>query len=231
MSDFFTGAGESNVLIEWAPHRDEPERVARDLQAAAQALENMHKMMVAAREVVVGDVKQHFASQSGPDGPWRPRATIRVSETFYTQTSSEGDPLTPGDIGYKSEEQSIIGLGGPLLQKTGAGMAGATARSSYTIESDPEGGSITFTADPPHYMLEHNRGIPDRETTGGFWEGPNPLPQREWLWLSAQAEQGIYRLFEEFVDDAVAIVMNPLTGGAEIRTQAGFFLSPTAFYG
>ena len=99
-------------------------------------------------------MKQHFASQSGPDGPWRPRATIRVSETFYTQTSSEGDPLTPGDIGYKSEEQSIIGLGGPLLQKTGAGMAGATARSSYTIESDPEGGSITFTADPPHYMLE-----------------------------------------------------------------------------
>ena len=225
MTDFFTGAGESNVLIEWGPHRDEPERVARDLASAAQALENMTKLMTAAREVVVGDVKSHFDAQSGPDGPWRPRATIRVSETFYTQAQ------TPGEIGFKSEEESIIGLGGALLVDTGAGRAGATARSSYTIETDPEGGSITFTADPPHYMLEHNRGIPDRETHGGFWEGPNPLPQREWLWLSAQAEQGIFRLFEEFVDDAVAIVMNPLTGGAEIRTTAGFFQSPTAFYG
>lgn len=225
MSDFFAGPGESNVLIEWAPHRDEPERVARDLQAAADALENMHKMMVAAREVVVGDVKSHFDAQSGPDGPWRPRATIRVSETFYTQAQ------TPGEVGFKSEEESIIGLGGALLVDSGAGKAGATARSSYTIEADPEGGSITFTADPPHYMLEHNRGIPDRETHGGFWEGPNPLPQREWLWLSAQAEAGIFRLFEEFVDDAVAIVMNPITGGAEIRTTGGFFQSPTAFYG
>ena len=150
-------------------------------------------------------MKSHFDAQSGPDGPWRPRATIRVSETFYTQAQ------TPGEIGFKSEEESIIGLGGALLVDTGAGRAGATARSSYTIE--------------------HNRGIPDRETHGGFWEGPNPLPQREWLWLSAQAEQGIFRLFEEFVDDAVAIVMNPLTGGAEIRTTAGFFQSPTAFYG
>jgi len=224
LTDFFTGAGESNVLIEWAPHRDEPERVARDLQAAASALENMTKMMLAAREIVVGDVKQHFAAQSGPDGPWPPRATVRVSETFFEQSALPGEP------GYKTEEESIIGLGGALLVKTGAGMAGATARSSYTIETDPEGGSITFTADPPHYMLEHNRGIPDRETRGGFWEGPNPLPQREWLWLSAQAESGIFQLFEDFVDDAVAIVMNPLTGGANIRTTEGFFQSPTAFY-
>jgi hypothetical protein len=185
----------------------------------------MSKMMLAAREVVVGDVKEHFATESGPDGPWRPRATISVSETFFTQTA------IPGESGFKSEEESIIGLGGPLLVKTGAGMAGATARSSYTIETDPEGGSITFTADPPHYMLEHNRGIPDRETYGGFWEGPNPLPQREWLWLSERAKDGIFQLFEDFVDDAVAIVVNPLTGGANIRTTAGFFQSPTAFYG
>lgn len=215
----------NGVVIEWAPHRDEPERVARDLNQAASALENMYKMMVAAREVVVGDVKQHFESQAGPDGPWDARATAQVSESFYTQSA------LPGEEGFKTEEESMIGLGsGPLLGR-GPGYAGATSRSSYTIESDAEGGSITFTADPPEYMLEHNRGAEGRYTEGGFWEGPNPLPKREWLWLSPSAEQGIYRLFEEFVDDAVAIVMNPLTGGAEIRTTEGFFLSPSAFYG
>jgi len=213
LSVFERAGGGGTVTFEWAPHEDEPLRVARDFNTAADALEDEYKMLVAAREVVVNDVKSHFETSSGPSGPWPPMA---------------GSVEELSGSGFEGEYR----LGGPsTLTATGAGRAVATARESYVIESDGLGGTITFEATPPDYMIEHNRGIPDRYTTGGFYEGPNPLPQREWMWLSETAANGIYQIFEDFVDDAVAIVMNPTTGGANIRTTAGFFQSPTAFYG
>ena len=234
--DFVNSSG--TLTFHWGPHSDEPFRVARDLDAAAAALEDEYKMLVLAREVVVFDVKSHFASETGPEGGWPPRSSARASEKFY-QTSTEN---LPEGISSQSTLEELrgaglaVGFGGPLLVKTGAGKAVATARSSFVIEADGSGGTITFAATPPDYMLEHNRGIPDRETHGGFWEGPNPLPQREWLWLSEAAGEAIFGIFEDFVDDAVAIVMNPLTGGASILSHVentagqGMFQSPTAFY-
>ena len=207
-----------SVTFEWAPHRDEPLRIARDFNTAADALEDEYKMLVAAREVVVGDVESHFAAGEGPGGTW---PALKLS--YYERKKLEGAAIMTDEL-LPSGEASY-------LTDTGAGRAVATARESYRIEADGLGGTITFDATPPHFMIEHNRGIPDRETHGGIADGPNPLPQREWMWLSEGAAQGIFHIFEDFVDDAVAIVMNPLTGGANIRTTAGFFQSPTAFYG
>jgi hypothetical protein len=220
----FVNGTQGELSFHWAPHEDEPLRVARALDEAAAALEDEYKMLLAAREVVVADVKSHFEASMGSEGAWPPLARSIENAPEFEFIPGVGHVPKTGDVTYRQ--------GGPsTLTKTGAGKAVATARSSYVIESGGEGGSITFAATPPDYMLEHNKGVEDRETHGGFYEGPNPLPQREWMWLSEKAADGIYQIFEDFVDEAVAIVVNPLTGGANIRTTAGFFQSPTAFYG
>lgn len=190
-------------------------------------------MLVAAREVVVHDVKSHFDQEEGPGGHWPTRATERASYKYDRTTAAD----LPAGISSQSTIRELreagltTGQGGPLLVESGAGKAVATARQSYVIEADGLGGSITFDATPPDYMIEHNRGSEGRYTEGGWWEGPNPLPQREWMWLSESAAQGIFQIFEDFVDDAVSIIVNPLTGHASIQTGATGFQSPTVFYG
>lgn len=223
---------EGTLTMTWAPHEDEPLRVARDLERAAAALEDEYKMLLAAREVVVFDVKSHFASETGPEGGWPPRSSARASEKFY-QSSTEDLPLGISAASSLEELRGAglaVGFGGPLLVKTGAGKAVATARSSFVVEASSLGGTITFSATPPEYMLEHNKGLPERETHGGFWEGPNPLPQREWMWLSEGAGEAIFQIFEDFVDDAVALVTSPLTGVTSVRTTGGFFQNPHQLY-
>jgi hypothetical protein len=202
------------ITMEWAPHRDEPLRVAASLDEAAASLENMQAVMRAARQAVVADIRMHFDQEMGSDGSWPARSTDTV-------TVLPGE-FTPGQ-GFSAGTAIRDESSGPLLVDSGAGRAAVTALSAYTIQTDVEGGSITFTAKPPHYMMEHNVGSPGRYTTGGFYDGPNPLPQREWLWLSEQAGEVIYELFSAFVDNAAAIVTSP-SGGTVLRGPGGMFV-------
>lgn len=215
------GVGAPGTLtIEWAPHKDEPLRVAAALDEAAAYMENMYPVLAAARQAVTADVKAHFDAGEGSDGAWPPLAGGTYTDPTFEFVTGQGYIETaPGGFSGKSA----------TLVKTGAGKAVATSIRSYTIATDPEGGTITFDATPPDYMLAHNMGLPERETHGGFFEGPNPLPQREWLWLSEQAGEVIFELFEQFVSDAAGIVVSP-QGGAVLRGPGGMFV-PTNIQG
>lgn len=227
LDPYSLGVG-GTLTIEWAPHKDEPLRVAADLDEAALYLEHMRPVLTAARQAVVHDVRDHFDSMEGSGGQWPEGSASgtraksqhgKATEAFYSQSALPGDP------DYVEFPGEFTGSGGPRgsLVDSGAGKASATSVSSYTIATDGEGGTITFTAMPPHYMLAHNEGLPDRETHGGFFEGPNPLPQREWLWLSEAAGEVIFELFEQFVADAAGIVVTG-QGGAVLRGPGGQFV-------
>lgn len=204
--------GGGTLEFEWAPHRDEPFRVAAAFDQAAVSLEHMRGMLSAASQIVRADVRSHFDAEEGPDGPWPTRAGSTESVQFA---------FVPGQ-GHVEVGRTVTGAGDwPLLNKTGAGIAGATANSAYHIETDPEGGTITFDAMPPDFMMAHNVGLPERE---------RPLPQREWLYLSEAAGEGIFQLFEDFVGDATALVTNPMTGITSIRSSLGTFTGPAQFY-
>lgn len=192
--------------IHWAPHRNEPELVAAALDEAAAYMENMRPVLTAARQAVVHDVRDHFESAEGSTGSWLARKGAEETVQFE---------FRPG-VGNVEVGRTIEGGGDwPLLDKTGAGKASATSTGSYTIATDSEGGTITFTAMPPHWMLAHNVGLPNRQS--------GPLPQREWLWLSEAAGEVIFELFEQFISDAVGIVVSP-TGGAVLRGPGGQFV-------
>jgi hypothetical protein len=195
---------EGSVSMHWGPHDDEPFRIARDFDIAAENLENFYPALSAARQLIAIDIRRHFDEGIGPDGPWAPLAGSVESGI-------------EGDTGYR--------IGGPShLTKTGAGRAVASSVESFSIEAGASQGEIYFSADPPDFMLTHNRGAMDRETYGGFWEGPNPLPKREWLYLSGEAQTGIFEIFDSFVADATAVIVSP-TGGTVMRGPGGMFTS------
>lgn len=210
-----SAGGGGTLEIEWGPHRDEPLRVEASLDTAADYLENMRPVLSAARQAVAADIREHFDQGVGPDGAWPARATDAVLPAEFEFQPGIGHVQTAP---MRRDESS-----GPLLVKTGAGRAVATSIRSFAIQADESGGSIIFDADPPSYLLTHNAGSPGRYTQGGFFEGPNPLPQREWLWLSEGAGEVIFELFEAFVEDAIGIVTAP-GGGTVLRGPGGMFV-------
>ncbi len=213
LDPYSLGAG-GTLTIEWAPHKDEPLRVAAALDEAAAYMENMYPVLAASRQAVAADVREHFAAGEGSTGSWPPLAGGTYEDPEFEFVPGQGHVQTkPG--GYSGKDATLV--------KTGAGKAVATSIRSYAIAIDPDGGTITFDATPPDFMLAHNQGLPDRETHGGFFEGPNPLPQREWLWLSETAGEIIFELFEQFVADAAGIVISG-QGGAVLRGPGGMFV-------
>lgn len=208
------------VEFHWSPHEDEPFEVAADLRSAATFLDNIRPPLEAARELTILDIKDHFDTQSGPDGAWEAIGGLSAEESAFRDQK-------PGGYAHAKERR---GGSGSILVDTGAGKAVATSRSSFEVVASGPEGFLAFSADPPHFMMTHNRGAMDRETWGGFYEGPNPLPKREWLWLSEQASLEIAEVFDLWVQGAINIVTGG-AGGVAVMNISGTFFGFGSFRG
>lgn len=216
----------TTVEFHWSPHEDEPFEVAADLFAAAGYLDNIRPPLAASRELIILDIKDHFAQEEGPDGEWEPIKGLSLDD--LSTASYLGTDDKPG--GYKRKKE-LAGLHTGILQATGAGYAVATSRGSFELVSSGSEGFVAFAADPPHFMMTHNRGALDRETYGGWYEGPNPLPKREWLWLSAPAMVEIEQIFDLWAEGAVQIVIGGATNAAVFNISGIGFRSIGEFFG
>lgn len=132
MPEVFTILDDGETLItgEWVP---DPDDVAARLIQLSGRLENMHEVMIAARQIAIESTEAHFDSQSDPQGnPW-----AALSPDYEFQKGKDG---------YPTDE---------ILVRTGAGKDAATSEEAYFISED----SIWFNPGLlPDYMSYHQSG-------------------------------------------------------------------------
>lgn len=226
---FFPGT--VTVGMEWEP---DPEVIARDLVAVANYLDDMLIPLRASQEIAQADIRNRFETESGPNGEaWAPldedylkyKLSKGGPETILTWTGALKDAASsdaPYSIGPRtlSFDMSALPVYGIFHEHgSGAEMAGASSIHKFRMKNDPE------------YRAESKSAGEGR----GIGIGPgHALPRRPFVGLSADAEQEIFIVFDEWFDAGAQWGggSGGLGGGGGGRGArgAGRFSDPTKFY-
>ncbi len=118
-----------------------------------------------------------------------------IRERFHTETDPDG---VKWDDWAKSYEEAAAGNIG-ILRQSGDLYEDATSDRAVIVTND----SVFYdTSAIPERGIWHQEGRPDRKTKGG---SPNPLPQRQFLGLSNEAQVVIWGAFDDWFDRTIGL--------------------------
>lgn len=113
-----------------------------------------------------------------------------IREHFHTETDPDGTSWKDWAESYEKAAAGNIGI----LRKSGDLYDDATSDRAMIVTND----SVFYdTSAMPERGIWHQEGRPDRKTKGG---SPNPLPQRQFLGLSNEAQVLIFATFDDWFD-------------------------------
>lgn len=145
-----------------------------------------------------------------------------IVESFQTQTSPDGESWTDWSDDYKDVAEGYPNIG--MLRRDDDLYRAATDKDSFVINGDT---LFYDTSDWPvaksgdSYGWAHQEGAPDRKTKGG---APNPLPQRQFVGVSAAGEAAIMGAFTGWFDNSIALYETRFGGvGLRGRNKLGQF--------
>jgi len=195
LSKYGTQAG-AVVEFEWVP---DPLVFSEKVLEVRDDLENRTIPLAISRGVIARDIEANFEGEHDPQGqPWTPwssathiqEATGRRVRDVYT------DPATGRSMQLRGYAENLPpGHSGKILNWRGILKAAATDENRFIIEAERgvNNDSLYFTtAGMPPYWEWHQDGLPDRE---------QPLPQRQFLGMSGEAELQVLEVFEEWFND------------------------------
>jgi len=158
------------VSITWKP---DPVVFRDAILDVAEALEDRSTLLLAARQYIQDDIREHFQTESDPDGmPWEPWADSYV--------------------GY-AEEYPNVGI----LRQTNELYDEATSNRAFIISHD----TVFYDSSVmPERGIWHQEGRANRTTKQGT---PNPLPQRSFLGLSDESQALITLVAVDWFDRAI----------------------------
>lgn len=120
-----------------------------------------------------------------------------IDDRFATETDPDGAPWQYWAESYVEYAENFPNTG--ILDQTSELREAATSGRATIISNDTLFYDTTVL---PERGIWHQEGRPNRMTRGGK---PNPLPQRRFLGLSAEAEALITLSFVDWFNDAIAL--------------------------
>lgn len=213
----FTGAFGGIITFNWAPS---PMIVARDLEAAADRLNNMSVPLMAARDLGIADVAENFAGEHDPDGaPWTPWSAS------YVRSGPPGPP------------QSILHLTGDLESSSTDPRAWPiTAREVFfSFGALPEYGiwhqegasrASAGRGTTRESNLAATRGLLSEGATlagGAEFYGQNDLPARPFAGISVETQFAIVDIFDAWFGAATVGLVVSGSGVVQTRGPGGRF--------
>lgn len=164
------------------------------------ALRGTYVPLAAIASEVREDIKERFATRTGPDGaPWDEWSdNYELAAMAYTNIGM----LRRDDWLYEA-------VTGPdaIVVTNDTLFFNETAMANIPISGDKEGGEMRG--------FWHQEGLPDRKARGG---ADNPLPARPFLGLTEETRVFVLTAFEEWFNKA--IMLFPKKGGGTGQRHA-----------
>jgi len=212
----FTGSFGGVVTFEWAPN---PIIVAKQLEVAADALNNMALPLMAARDLSIADVRENFEGEHDPDGgAWQPWSISYIEsgqtgagilkKTFDlmdSATSPSAWPITAREVFFSFgalPEYGIYHQTGAVRQSAGRGR---TRKANVAAERD---------------MIASGFSLGE-----GF--GINTLPARPFAGISVETQIKIVDIFDAWFGGIIGLAMNPSSSRGTIQTKIGGKFGPS----
>ena len=179
----------------------EPRVLARNLELLDDALGDFFAPLVAAGQIVVEDIEDHFMDEQGPDRPWEPWA-----DSYKARAERENKGI---------------------LRKTEALFDAATDESNYPITGNE---LFVSTGNFPDYWEVHQQGgfvmtskaihARRKQRSGGERGTHGRIPERPFIFRSAEADAQIGVVFNEWMENTMTLYVKP-TGQVQARLPAG----------
>lgn len=193
----------TTLEFDWAT---EPRILAGRFDALARSIDDFVPPLVATRQVIVDDVREHFVNEEGPNGPWQdwspsylPQALaenigiLRKTEALYdAATSITAYPIVGGDIFVNTNEF-------PDYWKV-----------------HQEGGSINSPRNIAKRVM-HRRAGRDAEA-----RIQGNVPARPYIWLSDEADMRIFEVFDGWMEGELQIFLSGQYSIAQSYTPGHF---------
>jgi phage gpG-like protein len=192
------------ITFDWAPN---PKILAAKLNEAAAKLEHVAEPLGLSREVVMADVENHFATESGPDGaPWQP-----WSDSYAERTEASSILTLTGEMRGAVQNRGAWPIDGNDLFFSGAGVP---PRWAWHQEGRVRTRKGVGPREEASIRATHAQGLFAKGVTVESLTG-NVLPARPFIGMSEDAKAQVISIFDEWVAGIIAGVTF-----ASGRTQA-----------
>jgi hypothetical protein len=192
------------IEVDWDA---DPRILAASFQELADNLErNLDEPAIAARQIMIDDVREHFEKEEGPLKHWDPWAP---SYAQRAQRENIGILRKTEDLFDATQEISSWPIiGNDVWVNTNSWP------DYWRIQQ--EGGRIGGRMTSRRMAIRRYRGDKEADTFG-------VIPPRPYIWTSQSAEEQIAFIYDRWVEGELQIVINPLFGFAQTRLPSGVY--------
>jgi hypothetical protein len=201
----FTGSFGGIITFHWAP---EPIIVARQLEAAADKLNNMQLPLMAARDLGIIDVRENFEGEHDPDGtPWAPWSQS------YVDSGPPGPPLRILHLTGDLEGSSTSPVAWPVTAREVFFSFGALPEYGIYHQS----GASRQSAGKGQSRESNIQASRELSSPGmDYFIGSNDLPARPFAGISVETQFKIIDVFDAWFGGIVGLAVG---AGGRVQTR------------